>query len=183
MFGVHSGDGQITWAAVQRWHRLLRHSEGEFQIFFSWSWLLAIGWKKVKTAEVGHQNSAAGLSACIMQSWSSPQLLYYVYGRWWAFSLQPSRLATMPAPGQTYIWSNINSSRLLNFSSNPQILTFKPAQRFKGAEGNIDGGCEKSVVIRPLYWKHALGPDIFLCRNCRNCTTRQAWRSGPLTPR
>ena len=126
-----------------------------------------------KTAEVGHQNSAAGLSACIMQSWSSLQLLYYVYGRWWAFSLQPSRLATMPAAGQTYIWSNINSSRLLNFSSNPQILTFRPAQRFKGAEGNIDGGCEKSVV-RPLYRKHALGPDIFLCRNCRNCTTRQA---------
>ena len=47
-----------------------------------------------------------------------------------------------PAAGQTYIWSNINSSRLLNFSSNPQILTFKPVQRFKGTEGNIDGGCE-----------------------------------------
>ena len=32
-FGVDSGDGQITWAAVQRRHRLLRHSEGEFEIF------------------------------------------------------------------------------------------------------------------------------------------------------
>ena len=32
-FGVDSGDGQTTWSAVQRRHRLLRHSEGEFEIF------------------------------------------------------------------------------------------------------------------------------------------------------
>ena len=87
IFGVDSGDGPIARAAVQRWHRLLRHSEGELKIFAAE--ISAFSWEKSKL-DFSAENRPLDYLPCIMQSWSSCWLLYYVCRCWLVVGLQPS---------------------------------------------------------------------------------------------
>lgn len=99
--------------------------------------ILAFSWEKSKL-DFAAENWPLDYLPCIMQSWSSCWLLYYVCCRCWlvvggpsAFSLQPSsRLATASWP-DLHLVQHQYTSRLLNFSSTTSNINFQTSSKIQ----------------------------------------------------